>query len=110
MLIDLSVKSVNIAVECSITATILWLINLEGLEFYKFSVYTNSFCQLIAFLPVFLKLQYACNLFYQNWIYSYTQRNLAVGGPLMMAQWLRYCATNRKVAGSILDGVIAIFH
>jgi hypothetical protein len=28
------------------------------------------------------------------------------GGPLMMAQWLRYCATNRKVAGSIPDGVI----
>jgi hypothetical protein len=28
----------------------------------------------------------------------------------MVAQWLRYCATNRKVAGSIPDGVIAIFH
>jgi len=27
-----------------------------------------------------------------------------------MAQWLRFCATNRKVAGSIPDGVIAIFH
>jgi hypothetical protein len=26
------------------------------------------------------------------------------------AQWLRYCATNRKVAGSIPDGVIGIFH
>ena len=24
--------------------------------------------------------------------------------------WLRYCATSRKVAGSIPDGVIAIFH
>jgi hypothetical protein len=30
--------------------------------------------------------------------------------PLMVAQWLRYCATNRKVAGSIPDGVIGIFH
>jgi hypothetical protein len=28
----------------------------------------------------------------------------------MVAQWLRYCATNRKVAGSIADGVIGIFH
>jgi hypothetical protein len=28
----------------------------------------------------------------------------------MVAQWLRYCATNRKVAGSIPDGVIGIFH
>jgi hypothetical protein len=25
-------------------------------------------------------------------------------------QWLRNCATNRKVAGSIQDGVIGIFH
>jgi hypothetical protein len=30
--------------------------------------------------------------------------------PLMVAQWLRYCATNRKDAGSIPDGVIGIFH
>jgi hypothetical protein len=35
---------------------------------------------------------------------------LYVGGPLMVAQWLRNCATNRKVAGSIPDGVIGIFH
>jgi hypothetical protein len=27
----------------------------------------------------------------------------------MVAQWLRYCATNRKVVGSIPDGVIGIF-
>jgi hypothetical protein len=27
-----------------------------------------------------------------------------------VAQWLRYCSTNRKVAGSIPDGVIGIFH
>ena len=27
-----------------------------------------------------------------------------------MAQWLRCCATDRKVAGSIPDGVIRIFH
>jgi hypothetical protein len=26
----------------------------------------------------------------------------------MVAQWLRYCATNRKVEGSIPDGVIGI--
>jgi len=28
----------------------------------------------------------------------------------MVAQWLRRCATNQKVAGSIPDGVIGIFH
>jgi hypothetical protein len=33
-----------------------------------------------------------------------------VRGSLMVAQWLRYCATNRKVAGSIPDDVIGIFH
>ena len=27
-----------------------------------------------------------------------------------VAQWLRCCATNRKVAGSIPDDVIGIFH
>jgi len=27
-----------------------------------------------------------------------------------VGQWLRRCATNRQVAGSILDGVIGIFH
>ena len=27
-----------------------------------------------------------------------------------LAQWLRCCATNKKVAGSIPDGVIGIFH
>ena len=27
-----------------------------------------------------------------------------------VAQWLRYCATNRRVAGSIPAGVIGIFH
>jgi hypothetical protein len=26
-----------------------------------------------------------------------------------VAQWLRYCATNRKVAGSIPDGVMEFF-
>ena len=27
-----------------------------------------------------------------------------------MAQWLRFCATNRKVTGSIPDGATGIFH
>ena len=42
--------------------------------------------------------------------YGYIQ-----GGPLRrmgtaVAQWLMCFATNRKVAGSIPDGVIGIFH
>jgi len=38
------------------------------------------------------------------WCAPVTQRGTAV------AQWLRCCATNRKVAGSIPDGVTGIFH
>jgi hypothetical protein len=41
-------------------------------------------------------------------IYPNTGRH--IGGPLMVAQWLRYCTTNQKVAGSIPDGVIGSFH
>jgi len=32
------------------------------------------------------------------------------GGGTAPAQWLRCCATARKVAGSITDGLIGIFH
>jgi hypothetical protein len=39
-------------------------------------------------------------------LYIYLKR---LGGTAV-AQWLRYCATNRKVAGSIPDGVTGIFH
>jgi ABC-type proline/glycine betaine transport system permease subunit len=35
---------------------------------------------------------------------------LGLWGPLMVAQWLKYWASSRKVAGSIPDGVIGIFH
>jgi hypothetical protein len=33
-----------------------------------------------------------------------------VGGGHTVAYWLRHCATNRKVAGSIPDGVTGFFH
>jgi len=35
---------------------------------------------------------------------------LEVIGGTAVAQWLRCCATHRKVAGSIPAGVIGIFH
>ena len=35
---------------------------------------------------------------------------LVVWGGTAVAQWLRRCATNRKVAGLIPDCVIGIFH
>ena len=36
--------------------------------------------------------------------------NLCMCVAIAVAQWLRCCATNRKVAGSIPDGVIGNFH
>ena len=38
------------------------------------------------------------------------KRALQQSGGTAVPQWLRRCATNRKVAGSIPDGVIRIFH
>ena len=37
---------------------------------------------------------------------TYTQHTEIAGTP----SWLRHCATSRKVAGSIPDGVIGVFH
>ena len=36
--------------------------------------------------------------------------NGSVNGGTRWRSWLRHCATSRKVAGSIPDGVIGIFH
>jgi hypothetical protein len=59
----------------------------------------------LEFPEIYLPLTFpACNAGNLVLIYQ------ACGGPLMVAQWLRYCATNRKVAGSIPDGVIGFFH
>ena len=44
------------------------------------------------------------NLFYLGLIYV-----IVGGGGTAVAQWLRCCATIRKVAGSILTGVSGIF-
>ena len=38
------------------------------------------------------------------------QRQYVMVRGTAVVQWLRCCATNRKVAGSIPDGVIGIFH
>jgi hypothetical protein len=52
----------------------------------------------------FLRPSVAASLLNPN-----TQLHILVNGTAM-AQWLRYCATNRKVAGSIPGGVIGMFH
>jgi len=37
-------------------------------------------------------------------------QNFGMNWGTVVAQWLRCCATNRKVAGFIPDGVMGIFH
>jgi hypothetical protein len=58
--------------------------------------------KLYMFRTVPLSIIRSFSLYIQLWYMSY--RGTAV------AQWLRYCVTNRKVAGSIPDGVVGIFH
>ena len=41
--------------------------------------------------------------------YKYTDRSTQSGGTRWLS-WLRHCATSRKVAVSVPDGVIGIFH
>ena len=41
---------------------------------------------------------------------SFTRQHTTLTRGTAVAQWLRCCATNRKVAGSIPDGAIEIFH
>jgi hypothetical protein len=51
-------------------------------------------------------LQNKCDHFTALYIIHLITNN----GGHTVAQWLRYCATNRKVTGLIPDGVIGIFH
>jgi hypothetical protein len=46
-----------------------------------------------------------CELESENFVHLLVQ----LGGT-QSRSWLRYCATSRKVAGLIPDGVIGIFH
>jgi hypothetical protein len=42
-------------------------------------------------------------------VQNFSCHHSALGGPRWRS-WLRHCATNRQVAGSIPDGVIGIYH
>jgi hypothetical protein len=42
--------------------------------------------------------------------YLYIYIYIYMGARCWWRSWFRHCATNRKVAGSIPDGVIANFH
>ena len=49
------------------------------------------------------------HLFFLYLFYDFIFSTVLLRGTAV-AQWLRCCATNRKVASSIPDGVIGIFH
>ena len=57
-----------------------------------------------------------CDLSNSHWSHFLTNTKALLRVTLdfliksVVAQWLRRCATNRKVAGSIPDDVIGIFH
>jgi hypothetical protein len=47
-------------------------------------------------------------IFYKLYMFNFFTFVLTRLG-IAVAQWLRYCATNQKVAGSIPDGVMEFF-
>ena len=59
------------------------------------------------FLHVSAELNHLHGL-YSIWTTFYDLTFL--NGSTLWRSWLRHCAVNRKVEGSILDGVIRIFH
>jgi hypothetical protein len=44
-----------------------------------------------------------------RWLRSAAELSVPVITGTAVAQWLRYCATNQKVAGSIPDGILEFF-
>ena len=48
-------------------------------------------------------------IIFHSKVHNYESSCIQIRGTAV-AQWLRCCATNRNVAGSIPDGVIGIFH
>ena len=61
----------------------------------------------LVFKWLHVTLLWSCTSFFQhNWILVKIRQEEGTA----VARWLRYCATNRKVAGSIPDGVSGIFH
>jgi hypothetical protein len=51
-----------------------------------------------------------CNLLDQVWLVKWPECVEIIHHTFIKTQWLRYCATHRKVAGSIPAGVIRISH
>jgi hypothetical protein len=61
------------------------------------------------FCPTLSKTRKVPTIFIKSLNMKYHEDICSGRGPLMVAQWLRYCAINRKVADSVPDGVILEF-
>jgi len=81
------------------------LLMFMSLTFTPLILATHLPSLLSFYLPFFLP---SSDLHYiKRRIYSHTY---SLDWDTRWRSWLRHCATNRKVAGSIPDGVIGIFH
>jgi hypothetical protein len=63
---------------------------------------------IVAYCIILHDIVYYCIVLYRIML-CYSNVKLIYLGHAV-AQWLRHCATNRKVAGSIPDGVTEIFY
>jgi hypothetical protein len=91
------------------------LLHLQGEPFICWKLLLLLWLHRLATLYSYLNNHVCCNVYLETlrcqvprW--NNKHRNVGERGPLMVAQWLRHCVTNRKVAGSIPDGAIGIFH
>ena len=75
----------------------------------------DVFSESCMYRRIFGFLHYPSSVLFNNFFlaYHYDEENIqpmiTTGGPWWRS-WLRHCATSQKVAGSIPDGVIGIFH
>jgi hypothetical protein len=98
--------------------TVLWLFHLVCILYYDcFNLFCNVWvCICAAVLHTLTRLAWSFVII-KRWIISHSKPEITLLIPLCastmrpaVVQWLRHCATNRKVAGSIPDGVFGIFH
>ena len=76
---------------------------------FKFVVRKNL-CTTVKYIHLSVKITGYITTILLSWnVHVKFQGSLCKRGTAV-EQWLRCCATNRKVAGSIPDGVIGIFH
>ena len=80
------------------------------MESHRIFFFRGGF-QLLTILKLILYIFHGRKMFTnKTCIESTLEPILLIERGTAVSQWLRCCATNRKVVGSIPDGVIGIFH